>query len=141
MKNLQLGCKIIALFILVTVIIHWPLISMFTNLFQLNQIDNWAIFMAASSILYFVLNLGAAGGLFCTKKWGFILTYIAMTYSTLLFAVSYIPFLAKIIKLLSHSSLLSQTSLIVINLMIMAYVIYLHISLNHKMSVTSKQSK
>ena len=85
----------------------------------------WSIAFAAIASFYLILNLFAAYGMFYVKKWGFIITYIAIIYSTILFSHPYIPFIGSFINIL-FSIHHYYVTLILLNLIVFCYTIHLH---------------
>jgi hypothetical protein len=73
--------------------------------------------------LYFI-NLIAAIGLYRFKKWGFILAYIAIPFSTIALSTSYIPYLNRLFPI--------GFGVILINSLVVSYVIYLNLRLRRK---------
>ena len=129
MKNkLNFGCKLVSLLILLSFIIYgWKVVYIsFQLIFQWSQVNMWwgIYFIVTTSLLLF-LNASAAYGLFYTKKWGFILAYLAIIFSTIFFSYSYVPFIGKIINNM-FSIGPRYITLIVINLIVICYVAYLH---------------
>ena len=51
------------------------------------------VFVVAIVALFYALNIVTLVGLFFRKSWGFITSYFALPISTVLFAVSYVPFI------------------------------------------------
>lgn len=139
MKNILLGCKLIACLQIFALILHWKVsVLPFQLIFQLSDLSTakgvWVLYFVITGIIFVLLNLISAIGLFAGKKWGFILSYLAIISSTLV-GVSYLPF--------SYGSLykffLSQPSIIpviIINSVLFCTVLYLHISYR-KMIVNS----
>jgi lipoprotein signal peptidase len=78
--------------------------------------------MAITTILSFVLNIGGAIGVIKSKKWGFISIYFAFPLGAFAGMICYIPFTGGIIP--SH---LSGYSILLINLLITALLIFLQI--------------
>lgn len=126
MKNkLTFGCKLVSLLILLSFIIYGWKVAYIS--FQIAQQTNfwWAIYIIITTSLFLFLNASAAYGIFYIKKWGFILAYLAIIFSTIFFSYSYVPFIGKIINNM-FSIGPRYITLIVINLLVICYVAYLH---------------
>lgn len=131
MKNILFGCRFVSCLIVLTLIIHWKVpVVPFQLILQKPNILNggmdWAIYFLITSVLFILLNLIAAIGLFAVKKWSFTVSYLAIICSSLV-GVSYIPLTYKTF----YRFFLSQPSIIpmiIINLVLLSYVIYLDIS-------------
>ena|SRR3990167_2885862 len=131
MKNkLNFGCKLVSLLILLSFIIDgWEVtyISFQIALYQWWETSFWwAIYLIITTSLFLFLNASAAYGVFYTKKWGFILVYLAIIFSTFFFSYSYVPFIVKIINNM-FSIHPRYITFIVINLIVICYVAYLHV--------------
>lgn len=129
MKNkLNFGCKLVSLLILFSFMIYgWKVAYIsFQVALQWWQINIWwGIYLIITTSLFLFLNASGAYGLFYTKKWGFILAYLAIIFSTIIFSYSYVPFIGKIINNI-FSIGPQYITLIVINLIVVCYVGYLH---------------
>lgn len=131
MKNIRLGCKFISCLMILTLILHWkvPVIPLQMILQQpdiWNEWIGWTLYFVITDILFVLLNLIAAIGLFIIKKWGFTVSYLAISCSTLL-GISYLPLTYQSF----YRFFLSQPSIIpmiMINLALLSYTIYLDIS-------------
>lgn len=122
MSDLTFGCRLISFLIGLTTII-----ALFKNAFILQKIAILGNTMSVSSIflitlgsLLLILNIAAAIGLYFVKKWSFIITYIAIIFTTVFFSIPYIP---VIIKVLPFHQL---TSLLLINAALFIYTVYMH---------------
>lgn len=95
MKNILFGCKFISCLMVLTLIVHWkiPVLS-FQLILQQPDIVNgwmsWTLYFLITSVLFVMLNLMAAIGLFAVKKWSFNVSYLAILCSTLT-GISYLP--------------------------------------------------
>lgn len=131
MKNILLGCKLIACLQILAIILHWKVsVLPFQLIFHLSDLSNgkgvWVLYFVITGILFFLLNLISAIGLFAGKKWGFILSYLAIISSTLV-GVSYLPFSYGTL----YKFFLSQPTtipMLIINSVLLCFVLYLHIS-------------
>lgn len=114
-----------------TLIIHWKVpVVPFQLILQQPDLWNgwmgWTLYFIVTGVLFVMLNLIAAIGLFTAKQWSFTVSYVAIIFSTLI-GVSYLP----MYKTFHRFFLFQQPSIIpmmVINLVLLAYVIYLGIS-------------
>jgi uncharacterized membrane protein (DUF2068 family) len=137
MNKLEFGCRTVAFFIALSIISGWQNI-----LFPIEQaIDQHttttaAIFLIAIALLFLILNLIAALGLYLLQKWGCIVTYIAIVFSTVFFSNTYIPLINKLFPLA-----IRPISLIIINLLLIGYVAYLQISLQRQRSINPRIEK
>ncbi len=131
MKNILLRCKLVSCLMVLTLVIHWkaPVVA-FQLIFQqpdmLNRWVGWSLYFVITSVLFVILNLTAAIGLFTLKRWRFKISYLAIICSTLA-GISYLPLTYKGF----YKFFLSQPSIIpmiIINLVLLSYVIYLDIS-------------
>jgi hypothetical protein len=128
MDKIRFGCKLVSLLIV---------LSFFVYGFRITYIDIqviyqwwhvsvwWVIYIIITLSSFWALNLSAAYGLFYTKKWGFIVAYFAIIFSTFFIGYSYVPFIGKIINnIFSIGS--RYITLIALNLIVVCYVGYLH---------------
>jgi hypothetical protein len=93
MKDIDLGRRVIAFFILVVVIMHLDTVfAPMKIIYYLGRFDGFAVLVVVLGWLFVLINLCAAYGLFRLRNWGFGTTYAAIVYSTLIFGASYIPF-------------------------------------------------
>lgn len=130
MKNIQFGCKLISLLIFLTLITNWEnILILFRLAFQQPNINAWSLLVISLVSLFLIFNLTAIVGMFLTRRWGFITTYIAIIFSTIFFSTSYLPFVMKLFPVDVRF-----VSLIVINLIILLYVIYLDIISRKKLT-------
>jgi len=97
MKNIIFGCKLISFLMVLTVILHWKIIiGPFQMLQQPDIWNGWMgtmVYLIITGILFVLLNLIAAVGLFFLKRWGFIAGYLAIILSTYPLGICYIPFI------------------------------------------------
>ena len=127
MKNIKIGCRLVSFLIFLTFVLNWKVpVTQLQAAFQ--QADfMWLIFFIITGVLFILLNLIAAVGLFFLKKWSFSISYLAIIFSTVFFSISYIPLISKI-----SNFFLPQTPhhipMILINSLILIYVIYLDVS-------------
>lgn len=130
MKNhLNFGCKLISFLMLLSFIVYgWkiPYVSFQVVLQWWPVHMSWALYFIATTVLFLFLNFAAMYGLFFIKKWGFIVAYCAIIFSTIFCGYPYIPFIGKIFNNL-FSIGPRYISLIVINLIVICYVGYLHV--------------
>ncbi|KTD20610.1 Uncharacterised protein [Legionella israelensis] len=125
MKKILFGCRLVSCLMVLTLVIHWkvPVIPFQLILQQpdiLNGWMGWTLYFVIMGALFFILNLIAAIGLFAVRKWGFKIGYLAIICSNLS-GISYLP----IKFFLSQPSIIPM---IIINLVLLSYVIYLDIS-------------
>ena len=131
MKNILFGCKFISCLMILTLIVHWkvPVLPFQLILQQpgiVNEWMSWILYFIITGVLFVLLNLIAAIGLFAVKEWSFNVSYLAILCSTLA-GISYLPLSYKTF----YRFFLSQPSIIpaiIINLVLLSYVIYLDIS-------------
>lgn len=130
MKNTLFGCRLVSFLMVLTLVIHWkvPVLAFQLILQQpdmLNKWLGWSLYFVITSVLFVMLNLIAAIGLLMLKKWSFKISYLAIICSTLT-GISYLPLTYKGF----YKFFLSQPSIIpmiIINLVLLSYVIYLDI--------------
>lgn len=92
MKPIKWGCRLIAFFIFITLILGWQNIYIpYKMAFQQNNLNSWTAFLTLIGTLYLALNIAAAWGIFLVKKWAFWIAYIAIIFSTIFFGMSYLP--------------------------------------------------
>ena len=143
MKSILFGCKFVSCLMVLTLIIHWKVpVVLFQLILQppdiLNGWMGWTLYFVITGVLFVMLNLIAAIGLFAVKKWRFTVSYLAISCSTLV-GISYLPLTYKTF----YRFFLSQPSIIpmiIINLALLSYVIYLDISC-HKITQRIAQIK
>lgn len=131
MKNILFGRRLVSCLMVLTLVIHWKVpVLAFQLIFQqpdmLNRWVGWSLYFVITSVLFVMLNLIAAIGLFTLKRWSFKISYLAIICSTLA-GISYLPLTYKGF----YKFFLSQPSIIpmiIINLVLLSYVIYLDIS-------------
>lgn len=124
-KDLVLGCRVVSVFILVMMVINWRIMFKPFNLFYyLGTEYPFVVLLVGLSLAFIVLNLVAAIGLFKTERWGFVFTYVAMVFSTLFFAVSYVPVVNYF-----YPPQYVDTLVILVNACLFAYVVYLQMQL------------
>src|SRR3990167_9760182 len=125
MKKIIFGCRFVSFLMLLTLILHYRIsVVPFQLVFQQPEVFNeWKsslVYLMITGVLFVILNLIAAVGLFAVKKWGFIVGYLAIISSTLA-GISYIPFYKSLYKFfLSQPSIIP---LILSNIVILSYVI------------------
>ncbi len=129
MKNILFGCKFVACLMVLTLIFHWKVLLTFQLILQPDILNGWWMgwirFTFITYILFFMLNLIAAIGLFAVKKWSFTVSYFAIICSTLA-GMSYLPFHNLLFRFVLSQP--SSIPMIIINLVLLSYVIYLNIS-------------
>jgi len=116
MKRLRYGCRLLAFFITLTLIIGWRKIPI--SLASPGDAAGYQIFLG---VMFLLLNGAAACGIFMIKRWGFIVAYIAIIFTTVYYGISYVPYLVNIF----HEPI-RPIFLPVINLGVFLSVIYLH---------------
>lgn len=92
-NKISLICRVMALLILVTVIVHWDIFLVF---FHYPLPIGWYALMAIMGLIFIVINIVSAVGLFWEKPWGFTTSYLAIVFSTLFFSACYIPYLTRL---------------------------------------------
>lgn len=127
-KNMRMGCRLISFLVILTLItnLHNVIIPLELAIQQSNT-NNWSIFLILAGSLFLLVNIASAVGLYLMRKWGFIITYIAIIFSTIFFSTSYVPFVARFFPV--H---LKYLVLIVINLAVILCVLYLDVSFRKK---------
>ena len=98
-------------------------ITNFANVLMLQVHTNlwWKVFLVVIGSLFFVLNIASAFGLLLVKQWGFWLAYVAIIFSTIFFATSYVPLIDKI-----FTENIRYLPMIGGNLIVLAFIVYLH---------------
>ncbi len=80
--------RFISVLMIIIVLLHWKALRFF-------GVDTTTVGFKASVIAivigFFLLNILSAIGLWRIKRWGFILGYITIAYTTILLSVSYVP--------------------------------------------------
>lgn len=128
-NKINLGCKFIALLMLLTVIFNWKGIYIFFN----NPLPiGWYVIISIVFLLFFLLNVVSAVGLFWSKHWGFTLSYIAIVFSTLFFGSCYIPHLPRLFP--AHER---PYIAILVNLILIAVIATLHYLSRRKPAATA----
>lgn len=128
MKNIQIGCKFISILIVLTLILNWRNVAVpLQQALQQPSVNAWALFVGTMGVLFLLLNVVAALGMYLTKWWGFVGAYVAILFSSLFFSTSYVPFVGELLPEQARFA-----SLAVINLLVIAYVIYLNWSYPRK---------
>ena len=126
--SISFGCRLISLLIIVALIAGWKNIAIpFELVLQQHNINSWSIFLVIMGSAFLLLNMFAALGLFLIKKWGFISAYAAILFSTIFFSASYLPLVNKIFP-----ASIQYIPLIVNNLIVLSYTVYLHIQFQKK---------
>jgi hypothetical protein len=93
MKDVKLGCKIIAILIILTLLLNLGTVLYPMKIYyDLGKYDQFATLLVIRSFIFLLLNAVAVYGLYCLRSWGYGVAYAAIVYSTLFFGVSYIPF-------------------------------------------------
>jgi len=123
MNKKKFGCRLVSFLITVTLILNWQNVVIPIQVVMSQSSDGWSDLLEIIGILFLILNVIAAVGMFFLKRWGFAATYVAIIYSNIFFSTSYIPFVSKILRLPW-----SGISLLIVNLLVMIYVVYLQIS-------------
>ena len=125
MKNNLFGCRFVSCLIFLTLIRNWKVPFILFQLgFQQTHVTNAvSIFYLIIGALFILLNLIAAVGLFCLQKWSFTVSYLAIIFTTVFCSISYLPPI--------HNFFLPQLPhipMILINLAILIYLLYLDVS-------------
>src|SRR5437879_1103178 len=101
MNTIKMGCKLVALLILLSFLIY-GLKIIYNSLEVISQWWNsskwWAIYLLVITSLFLFLNLITIYGLLYIKKWGFIFAYVAIMFSTFFFSFTYIPLVGNVIN-------------------------------------------
>lgn len=93
MKDIFLIRRIIAILIVITAILHLGSAYRWIKVvWDLGKYDGVALTLMIVGIIFVMLNLIAAYGLFTLRKWGYGVAYAAIVYSSLLYKAGYIPF-------------------------------------------------
>ncbi|MEO8402446.1 MAG: hypothetical protein ABI597_11765 [Gammaproteobacteria bacterium] len=127
MLKLKIGCRLVSLLI----ILSFCMTGLKMAHASLQTISDqwwgttWGTYLIILTVLFIILNLAAAYGLFFLKKWSFLITYIAIIVSTLFFSFSYIPYLDAALNNLFSIKVYGM-SLFIVNLIVFIVVIYLH---------------
>lgn len=125
MKNIIFGCRFVSFLMFLTLILNWkvPVIQFHAGLQQSNIAIGWLAILIITGVLFIILNLIAAVGLFFLKKWSFSICYVAIIFSTIFFSISYVP----LVSVVSNFFLPKSPGILLINIIILIYVIYLNI--------------
>lgn len=116
--KLIFGSRFVACLIVLTMISNWRIIDL---IFQpACTVVWWDVFMTVIALLFFVLNLLAVIGLCLIKKWGFIMSYVAIAFSTVMLSTIYLPMILEILPDNLH-----VVALLLVNLLIILMLIYL----------------
>lgn len=92
MKDVKLGCKMIAVLIFLALIANLGNVVMPIKLiYHLRAYDGFAVFLVIIGLIFLFINLFAAISLFRLRRFGFGAAYVAIVFSTFVFGVSYIP--------------------------------------------------
>ncbi len=128
MNRVKYGCKFVAALILITLLMHWHIVFRPLKIvYYLQAMNGFAIMLVVMGLLFLTVNLFAAAGIYRRKWWGFVMTYLAIVFSTLIFAVSYIPFFDRLFPV-RYASL----SLLLANFGVIVLVIYLQMQCDAK---------
>lgn len=120
-KDIVLGARIVSVLIMLMMIINWRLVFKPMRLFYYLGTDYpFVVMLVVLSLVFTLLNLLAAIGLYKVRRWGFIATYLAIVFSTFFLAVSYVPVIDYFYPIQYASSLV-----ILVNASVFAYVGYL----------------
>lgn len=93
MKDIYLGRRIIAVLIVITALMHLnEAYSWIRVVYDLGKYNGFALSLMILGIVFEMLNLIAAYGLFTLRSWGYGAAYAAIVYSSLIFRAGYIPF-------------------------------------------------
>lgn len=127
MKNIIFGCRFVSFLMFLTLILNWkvPVIQFQAVLQQRDMASGWLTILITTGMLFIVLNLIAAAGLFFLKKWSFSVCYLAIIFSTIFFSISYVPLISVVSNFFLPKS--PGILLILINIIFLIYVIYLNI--------------
>jgi hypothetical protein len=89
-KKIKLHSRIIAILFLLAMIVNWSV----AYLFQIPIFGqpSWSGEMFFIALLFFAFNVLSVVGLVKVCNWGFIVSYIAILYSTIFIGITYIPF-------------------------------------------------
>ncbi len=93
MKDMFLGRRIIAVLIIITALLHLNSAYIWIKVvWDLGKYDGFALTLMMLGIVFVMLNIIAAYGLFTLRKWGYGVAYAAIVYSSLIFKAGYLPF-------------------------------------------------
>lgn len=93
MKDIFLVRRIIAILITITALQHLSSAYRWIKVvWDLGKYDGVALTIMILGIIFVILNLIAAYGLFTLRKWSYGVAYAAIVYSSLLFKAGYLPF-------------------------------------------------
>jgi hypothetical protein len=124
LKNPAFGCRLLSFIFALSLITGRENIFLaFSAIYPFND----SIILITVGLLFLLLNLSAAIGLFWLKKFGFICAYIAIIFSTVFLSTIYLPITSKIFP-----NTINIILLFVINAIVLSYIIYLDILLHHK---------
>jgi len=97
MKDVKLGCKIIAVLIFLTLLVNFSIVVVPIKLiYYMRASDGFGIVYVIMGLIFLLSNLFAAISLFRTRRFGFGAAYAAIVFSTFVFGVSYLPFFDKL---------------------------------------------
>tara|TARA_R110000868_G_scaffold184639_4_gene426291 strand:- start:195 stop:641 length:447 start_codon:yes stop_codon:yes gene_type:complete len=134
MNGVKWGCRLVALLITVMLLRHWgSIFGPLKILYYLRSFDGFALLLVAMGMLFLLVNALAAVGMYQGKRWGFFATYVAIVFSTIFYAASYLPYFNKLFP--AHYASLS---LLMANVGVLLWVIYLQV-MSHTKTPRSKK--
>lgn len=110
-NKISLLCKVIALLMLLTVVFHW---NVFLIFFNYPLPIGWYVIMVLMALIFVIINIISAVGLFWGKKWGFTTSYLAIVFSSLFFGTCYIPYFPHLFPREDRAYVLTLVNLIII---------------------------
>ena len=121
--DVKYGSKLVSLLMLLVVVLNFNNVFLpLKIMYYLRSTNAFAWLLVVMGLLFLVINLTAAAGLYRQQRWGFITTYVAILFSTVIFSASYIPFFPRLFP-----AQYSFIALIAVNLAVICFVIYLQI--------------
>lgn len=127
MNIINFGCKLVAILIMLAFVVYGLKITYLSSEVIFHQGHGTlgrGMYLVVLMPIFLFLNMLAAYSIFNVKKWGFVIVYITIIYSTFFFSVSYIPFVNTIINN-AFSIGPRYVTVIVLNIIVMAFVAYL----------------
>ena len=125
LRDVKFGCRLVSFLFMLALVMGWKNIYLGFAI-QSSSIGS-GLFLMALSLLFLILNLMAATGLYRLKKWSFIFAYIAILFSTFFLSTSYIPFVPRLAP-----DGYSWLAMMCINFLLALYLIYLDLTLRRK---------
>lgn len=124
MNKVKCGSSLAALLVSLALLINWKyVVRPLMIVYYLRAIDHFSLLMLMMSLIFLVINIIAAVGLYRMKKWGYITTYAAIAFSTLILSVSYLPFFDYLFPVRY-----SFAGLLIGNIAFLIFVIYLQMN-------------